>query len=64
MLKGIANAFRIKELRDKILFTLAILLIYRVGAHVPVPGIPFRGMLEAYQNASGNASFISVLDLF
>jgi len=64
VLKGIANAFRIKELRDKILFTLAILFIYRIGAHVPVPGIPFKGMLDAYQNASGSASFISVLDLF
>ena len=64
MLKGIVNAFRIKELRDKILLTLGILLLYRIGSHVPVPGIPFTGMLAAYQNASSNASFISVLDLF
>lgn len=64
MLKGIVNAFRIKELRDKILLTLGILVLYRIGSHVPVPGIPFTGMLVAYQNASSNASFISVLDLF
>ncbi|HIU24367.1 MAG TPA: preprotein translocase subunit SecY [Candidatus Coprovicinus avistercoris] len=64
MLKGIVNAFRIKELRDKILLTLGILLLYRLGAHVPVPGIPFEGMLAAYQSASANAGFISVLDLF
>lgn len=64
MLKGIVNAFRIKELRDKILLTLGILVLYRIGSHVPVPGIPFTGMLAAYQNASSNASFISVLDLF
>ena len=64
MLKGIVNAFRIKELRDKILLTLGILVLYRIGSHVPVPGIPLTGMLAAYQNASSNASFISVLDLF
>ena len=64
MLKGIVNAFRIKELRDKILLTLGILVLYRIGSHVPVPGIPFTGMLAAYQNASSNASVISVLDLF
>ena len=51
MLKGIVNAFRIKELRDKILLTLGILVLYRIGSHVPVPGIPFTGMLAAYQTA-------------
>ena len=64
MLKGIANAFRIKELRNKILLTLGILLLYRLGAHLPVPGIPVAGMLAAYKSASANANFISVLDLF
>ena len=64
MLKGIVNAFRIKELRDKILLTLGILVLYRIGAHVPVPGIPFAGMLAAYENASSSAGFITVLDLF
>lgn len=38
MLKGIANAFRVKELRDKILLTIGILVLYRIGAYVPVPG--------------------------
>ena len=45
MLNGLKNAFRIKELREKILFTIAMLVVYRIGAHVPVPGIPFQGML-------------------
>ncbi|MDU5892411.1 MAG: preprotein translocase subunit SecY, partial [Atopobium minutum] len=64
MLKGIANAFHIKELRGKILLTLGILFLYRIGSHIPVPGIPLAGMLAAYKNAASNASFISVLDLF
>ena len=48
MLNGLKNAFRIKELREKILFTIAMLVVYRIGAHVPVPGIPFQGMLGLF----------------
>ena len=55
MLKGITNAFRIPELRNKILFTLGILAIYRFGAYLPVPGVPFRAMLEAYSNAAAGS---------
>ena len=46
MLTGLKNTFRIKELRGKILFTIAMLVLYRIGAHLPVPGIPFKGMLD------------------
>ncbi len=41
MLKGIANAFRIPELRNKILVSIAILALYRFGAYLPAPGVPF-----------------------
>ena len=64
MLKGIFNAFRVKELRDKILLTVGILVLYRIGAYVPVPGIPFQGMLAAYQSSSSANSAIAVLNLF
>jgi preprotein translocase subunit SecY len=64
VLKGFANAFRVKELRDKILLTIGILVIYRVGAYVPVPGIPFEGMLSAYQTALDGTSALAVLNLF
>ena len=64
MLKGIFNAFRVKELRDKILLTVGILVLYRIGAYVPVPGIPFQGMLSAYQSSSSANSAIAVHNLF
>ncbi len=64
MLKGIANAFRVKELREKILLTLGIILIYRLGAYVPVPGIPFRGMYSAYESAATGTGALAVLNLF
>ena len=49
MLKGLANAFRVPELRKKLLLTCGILLLYRFGAYLPVPGVPFQDMLGAYQ---------------
>lgn len=64
MLKGILNAFRVKELRNKILLTVGILVLYRIGAYIPVPGIPFQGMLSAYQSSSDANSAIAVLNLF
>ena len=64
MLKGIANAFRVKELRDKILITVGIILIYRFGAYLPVPGIPFRGMLNAYETSAAGSGALAVLNLF
>lgn len=64
MLNGFLNAFRVKELRSKILLTVGILVLYRIGAYVPVPGIPFQGMLSAYQSSSSANSAIAVLNLF
>jgi len=64
VLKGIANAFRLPELRKKILVTIAILLLYRVGAYLPVPGIPFQQMLGAYSTAAQSSGALVVLNMF
>ncbi|SDR95083.1 preprotein translocase subunit SecY [Parafannyhessea umbonata] len=64
MLKGIANAFRIPELRKKILITIGILALYRFGAYLPTPGVPFASMLEAFQTAAAGSGAIAVLNLF
>ena len=42
MLKAFLNAFRVPDLRGKILFTLLVIAIYRFGAHVPVPVVDFN----------------------
>lgn len=39
MFQTLVKAFKIKEVRRKILFTLLILLVYRIGCFIPVPGI-------------------------
>ena len=64
MLKAIQNALRIPDLRKKIGITVAILALYRLGAYLPVPGIPFRDMLDAYQNAASGSGALTVLNLF
>ena len=61
MLRTIIDAFKVPELRNKILFTLGILALYRFGAYVPVPGIPFKEFSDAFA-ASGVS--MTMLDLF
>ncbi len=57
MFKRMVNAFKIKDIRKKILITLGILLIYRIGCWVPVPGI----MLEAFSEEIGKQTFLSLI---
>ncbi len=58
----IANLFRVPELKQKILFTLMILLVYRTGAHITVPGLDV-GVLRAQFGALQN-TFLGVYDMF
>lgn len=65
MLNGLKNAFRISELREKILFTIALLVVYRFGAHIPVPGVPFQSMLGLFGgNDSVASGAMALLNLF
>jgi preprotein translocase subunit SecY len=58
MFKTLINVFRIPELRNKILFTLAMLAIYRIGYHIPIPGVDQSAMeqLSAQQSGDGSAA--------
>lgn len=47
MLKSLGNIFRVKELRRKVIITLALLIVYRAGSHIPLPGIDI-GALGGY----------------
>jgi preprotein translocase subunit SecY len=60
VLAAIANAFRVPELRRKILFTLAIIALYRVGSYIPCPGVN-TSVIEA---AVGGAATLGLLNLF
>jgi len=54
------NAFKVPELRKKILFTLAMLLVFRIGVHVPVPGIN-RTVIENLVNSGQLLGFFDVI---
>ena len=62
MANPIANIWRVPELKDRILFTLLMLLVYRTGAHITVPGLDV-GALQA-QFAGLEGTLFGVYDMF
>ncbi len=52
MLRAYSNIFKIPELRVKVLFTPAIIVVYRIGAHVPTPGIDGTALARFFQSIS------------
>ena len=65
MLRAFVNAFRIPDLRGKILFTLMILTVYRLGAVVPTPGVDYGRLREildqvAAQSQTGIPQLLNV----
>ncbi|MGD9112738.1 MAG: preprotein translocase subunit SecY, partial [Desulfobacterales bacterium] len=50
---GFQNIFKIPELKKRIIFTLALLIVYRVGVHVPVPGIDSVALSSFFAQAEG-----------
>jgi preprotein translocase subunit SecY len=62
MLEKFANIFRIPDLRKRVLFTLGLLAVYRIGAFIPTPGINAE-MLAQYFNAN-SGSLLGLGDLF
>ena len=53
MLDRYTSIFKIPELRTRIFFTLGIFLVYRIGGHVPVPGIDAAALGEFFQQNAG-----------
>jgi len=62
MLSGFQNISRIPELRRRVLFTLGMLAVYRLGVHVPTPGIDRQAMAAFFEQQSGN--LLGFLNLF
>jgi preprotein translocase subunit SecY len=61
-LEAIANVFRVPDLRKRLLFTLAMLAIYRLGGHIPTPGIDAHKLELAFQQNMG--TLLGFIDLF
>jgi len=60
MLRALANAFKLSDLRRRILFTLGVLVIYRLAAHIPVPGVNAEGLRQLFQANQ----LLGMLDMF
>jgi len=60
--EAVKNIFRIEDLRKRVLFTLALLMVYRVGAHIPTPGINVAELERIFSQAAGSA--LGLFDLF
>ena len=62
MLEKFLNIFRIPDLRKRVFFTLGILAVYRLGAHIPTPGVNTQMLAQLFQSQSGGA--LGLMDLF
>ena len=68
MFKAFINAFKIKDLRNKILFSAAVIIVCRIAANIPCPGVNTSN-LKAYfgklsQDTAGAGGFLGMIDLF
>src|SRR5579864_3417318 len=61
MLDKLLNIFRIPDLRNRVLFTLALLAVYRLGAHIPTPGIDADALQRLFEAQRG--SYLGFVDL-
>jgi preprotein translocase subunit SecY len=60
--EAVANVFRVPDLRKRVLFTLGLLAVYRLGAHIPTPGVDALRFEEFVRQNAG--SFLGFIDLF
>ena len=61
-LEAVANVFRVPDLRKRLLFALGLLAVYRLGGHIPTPGIDTNRLEEFFQGQQG--TLFGFLDLF
>jgi len=59
---GFQNLFKIPELKKRVFFTLALLVVYRIGVHVPVPGIDAVALASFFAKAKG--TILGLFDMF
>lgn len=62
MIEGAGNIFRVPELKKRIIFTALALLAYRIGSHIPTPGIDAHALSSFFQQAGG--TLLGFFDLF
>ena len=61
-LSRVQNIFKVEELKSRILFTLALLTVYRIGCHIPTPGINGEALSKFLAQSAG--AFMGFFDMF
>ncbi|HSX96157.1 MAG TPA: preprotein translocase subunit SecY [Streptomyces sp.] len=64
MLTAFARAFKTPDLRKKLLFTLGIIVIYRIGTHVPIPGVDYSAVQFCIAQAETNKGLFGLVNMF
>ena len=64
MLTAFGRAFKTPDLRRKILFTLSIIAVYRLGAHVPTPGVSYPLVQQCIEGADNTNGLLGLVNLF
>ncbi|GAA2719813.1 preprotein translocase subunit SecY [Cellulomonas aerilata] len=64
MLSAFARAFRTPDLRRKLLFTIAIMAIFRVGSFLPTPGVSYPNVQTCIAETAGNNDLLGLVNLF
>jgi preprotein translocase subunit SecY len=64
VLTAFARAFRTPDLRKKLLFTLGIIVVYRVGTHIPIPGVSYKNVQSCMDQASANQGLFGLVNMF
>ncbi|MGW1837578.1 preprotein translocase subunit SecY [Streptomyces sp. BBFR2] len=64
MLTAFARAFKTPDLRKKLLFTLGIVVLYRIGAHVPIPGVNYTNVETCMKSLGGNNGLFALVNMF
>ncbi|NLE46659.1 MAG: preprotein translocase subunit SecY, partial [Chloroflexi bacterium] len=63
MIQALRNAMALPDLRRKLLYTLLILIVYRLASHVPVPGVDQGALRQVLASTSGTGQFLNLLNL-
>ena len=63
MIQALRNAMNLPDLRRKLLYTLLILVIYRLAAHVPVPGVDQEALKQFLGGSGGIAALMNVMNM-
>lgn len=64
LLRTLRNIFSISDLRKKLFFTLGVLVVYRIGVHIPVIGVDTVGLAEIIKQATNLGKLLGYLDVF